>query len=75
MTNLDEILERAITKWGSQGKTEDQKWAVRNFQTGAWIGAKSQIKSLILDLIGEDDPIQTRANEIRHELREKIKEL
>lgn len=36
---------------------------------------KAQIKSLILDLIGEDDPIQTRANEIRQELRKKIKEL
>lgn len=32
MTNqIREILEQAEAEWASQGRTEEQKWAVRNF--------------------------------------------
>lgn len=32
---IEEQLEPFVQKWESEGRTEEQKWAVRNFLTGA----------------------------------------
>jgi hypothetical protein len=36
-TFLDDTMLRAIAKWEKQGRSEDEKWAVRNFETGTLI--------------------------------------
>ena len=32
----EERIQRAFIKWASQGRTEEQIWAVQNFLTGAF---------------------------------------
>ena len=46
---VDDILLRAIAKWEAQGRSEDEKWAVRNFETGTMIEAKRQLTTLLLE--------------------------
>lgn len=39
ITNVEleqERIQRAFIKWASQGRTEEQIWAVQNFLTGAF---------------------------------------
>jgi len=36
---LDEV-EKSKDKWAKQGRTEEQKWAVNNFLTGAFLSQK-----------------------------------
>ena len=32
---VESLINEAETKWASQGRTDEQKWAVRNFITGS----------------------------------------
>ena len=35
--SLDELFKKALADWVQQGRSEDEKWAVRNFATGRGI--------------------------------------
>ncbi len=53
-----DLLEEAEKEWASQGRTEEQKWAVRNFMTGTIVKALAALNKAheeeCLRVIGED---------------------
>ena len=56
---VESLINEAETKWASQGRTDEQKWAVRNFITGSMQEAITALNELrkadMAYVIGEDD--------------------
>lgn len=51
---VESLINEAETKWASQGRTDEQKWAVRNFITGSMQEAITALNELIRnERIGE----------------------
>ena len=44
---VESLINEAETKWASQGRTDEQKWAVRNFITGSMQEAITALNELI----------------------------
>jgi len=44
---VESLINEAETKWASQGRTYEQKWAVRNFITGSMQEAITALNELI----------------------------
>ena len=52
---VESLINEAETKWASQGRTDEQKWAVRNFITGSMQEAITALNELIAEA-GTDSP-------------------
>ena len=56
---VESLINEAETKWASQGRTDEQKWAVRNFITGSMQEAITALNELrkadMAYVIGEDE--------------------
>jgi hypothetical protein len=61
---VESLINEAETKWASQGRTDEQKWAVRNFITGSMQEAITALNELrkadMAYAIGEFDRTRTR---------------
>lgn len=74
---VESLINEAETKWASQGRTDEQKWAVRNFITGSMQEAITALNELrkadMAYVIGEDeydaDMMSSYANRIRAKAR------
>lgn len=48
---VESLINEAETKWASQGRTDEQKWAVRNFITGSMQEAITALNELIAEAV------------------------
>jgi len=72
---VESLINEAETKWASQGRTDEQKWAVRNFITGSMQEAITALNELRK---GQDrnyeDMFQALINEVGYEKARAIKD-
>lgn len=46
---LNDLIKEAEATWAAQGRTDEQKWAVRNFLTGSFLKVESELQKLLLE--------------------------
>jgi len=77
---VESLINEAETKWASQGRTDEQKWAVRNFITGSMQEAITALNELRTSdaeaIIGEFSqyPSHYTISDVLHDQRKRAEE-